>query len=170
MTIYHLAHGVAYGVLQDVFGLSPARISEVLPVILEGIIKGMFMVALRRVYKTGINSLGGHYAFSEPDTDTEPEQWASGTTLEDQRFQFLNTAYKKCIGAADGTFVPVSFREDGRHLNTASWVNRKGVLTTNVLAVIRHDKTFSKVFVGASGCCNDQFIINKIDLTGSFPG
>jgi hypothetical protein len=40
MTIYHLAHGVNYGVLQDVFGISPARISEALPIVLRGLIAG----------------------------------------------------------------------------------------------------------------------------------
>jgi hypothetical protein len=46
MTIYHLAHGVNYGVLQDVFGLFPSRISEVMPIVLEGLIRGTFIHAI----------------------------------------------------------------------------------------------------------------------------
>jgi hypothetical protein len=114
--------------------------------------------------------LGGNFGFGFMDLNSEATQWGSGASCDDLRFSFMNSASKKVIGAADGTLIPVFFREDGFKLNTAAWINRKGFLSTNVLAVCRHDKTFSKVFVGASGCCNDQTVVNKVELEALYPG
>ena len=50
----------------------------------------------------------------------------------------------------------------GFSLNTAAWLCRKGYLCTNVLAIARHDKTFSYIWVGASGCCSDTTVINAL--------
>jgi hypothetical protein len=64
--------------------------------------------------------------------------------------------FKDCIGALDGTHIPVFVRA----LSAPAYRNRKGGLTQNVLGVCTFDLQFSHVYAGWEGSANDQAVLN----------
>ena len=64
--------------------------------------------------------------------------------------------FSDCIGALDGTHVPVFVRQ----LDQAAYRNRKVNLTQNVLAVCSFDLQFTHIYAGWEGSANDQCVLN----------
>lgn len=65
------------------------------------------------------------------------------------------SAFSECIGAIDGTHIPVRVKDDGQ----ARWRNRKGVNSTNVLAVVDFNGRFRHVLVGWEGSAHDAWVL-----------
>lgn len=63
--------------------------------------------------------------------------------------------FKDCIGAIDGTHLPVTIAE-GDH---APFRNRKGTLSQNVLGVCSFDMTFQYVLAGWKGSAHDVLVL-----------
>ena len=64
--------------------------------------------------------------------------------------------FKDCLGALDGTHLPCVPPRDG---NPAVFRNRKGNLTTNVLAVVDFDMKFIYCLVGWEGSAHDSAVL-----------
>jgi hypothetical protein len=68
---------------------------------------------------------------------------------------------KNCIGAIDGTYVPITIEED----RAPPYRNRKGTLSQNVMVVCDFNLNFTFVSCGWEGTASDagvlQFAINK---------
>jgi hypothetical protein len=64
--------------------------------------------------------------------------------------------FKDCIGALDGTHIPVFVRA----LSAPAFGNRKGFLTQNVLGVCTFNLPFCHVYAGWEASANDQAVLN----------
>ncbi|KAI7939679.1 hypothetical protein MJO29_014415 [Puccinia striiformis f. sp. tritici] len=71
--------------------------------------------------------------------------------LQDPKYN----AFKKCIGALDGVFIPMTLPTDKQ----PSYRNRKGVIAQNVLAVDNFDMEFLYVLAGWEGSAHDSRVI-----------
>jgi hypothetical protein len=72
--------------------------------------------------------------------------------------------FKDCIGALDGTHVPVFIRT----LSQPAYTNRKGGFSQNVMGVCTFDLQFSYVYAGWEGSANDQHVLNDAIGKGHF--
>lgn len=69
---------------------------------------------------------------------------------------FLFNLFQNCVGALDGTHIPA--RVVGREV--ASYRNRKGTISQNVLAVCNFDLEFIYVLSGWEGSAHDSKVLN----------
>ena len=74
---------------------------------------------------------------------------------------------QKCVGPLDGTHIPVSVSPEDR----PRYRNRKGDVSTNVLATCGPDLRFIYVLVGLEGSTGDSRVLrdalcrqNKLDI------
>jgi hypothetical protein len=65
--------------------------------------------------------------------------------------------FKDCIGAIDGSLIPVSIREN--EASVGAYRCRKGFLAQNVLAVCSFDLTFQYILAGWEGAANDGRVL-----------
>ena len=136
---------------QLIFGISRAYINAYEAMYLAALIKGIQTVPAAQ--------------FGIPrgnDALCESEKWCSGYFEGDRRYRFL----KGCIGAGDGTYVPIRFW----HYVKARWLCRKSFPAFNVLAICRHDHTFSYALVGAEGALPDCSLITWGQVEKLIPG
>ncbi|TVU08547.1 hypothetical protein EJB05_41956, partial [Eragrostis curvula] len=81
------------------------------------------------------------------------------------RLQKWSPWFDGCIGALDGTHIPVravkKVKEDMR--------NRKGWTSFNVLAIVDHEMRFTFVGAGKSGACHDMAVLKECQEDGCFP-
>ncbi|KAH9118236.1 hypothetical protein LEN26_012241 [Aphanomyces euteiches] len=71
----------------------------------------------------------------------------------------------KCIGALDGTNIPLVVNLDMQH----RFRNRKGQTTTNAMGVVDETGRFLALFVGAEGCASDSFVFNMSNFERLIP-
>ncbi|XP_023633876.1 uncharacterized protein LOC111829329 [Capsella rubella] len=64
--------------------------------------------------------------------------------------------FKDCVGAIDGTHIPAMIVGN----ETASYRNRKGILSQNVLAACNFDLEFIYVLSGWEGSAHDAKVLN----------
>ena len=96
----------------------------------------------------------------------EAERWSMGTGPSDRRFEFLD----RCVGAIDHFLVPCVVREPGKAFDADRWRHERGFTCTNVVAIIRHDRTFANAWVGAEGSIPDLQILEWSNAETCIPG
>jgi DDE superfamily endonuclease len=74
-----------------------------------------------------------------------------------------NKYFDQCIGAIDGTHIPVSPPQNER----AAWRNRKGKLTQNVLSVCNFDLEFTDLLCGWEGSTADSTLWIESQRSGA---
>jgi hypothetical protein len=72
--------------------------------------------------------------------------------------------FEKCIGAFDGTFIPMWIRPEDQ----SPWRDRKNNISQNVLAVCDFDLKFTHVFAGMEGSAPDSVVLNHVLTSGLF--
>lgn len=70
-----------------------------------------------------------------------------------------------CIGALDGTHVPLRVRHES-HLD---YINRKGRTRCNVLAIVDMDMRFTYVGAGRSGSSHDMSVLRECMEQANYP-
>lgn len=83
----------------------------------------------------------------KPDLAKVPEEIANNDKFKH---------FKGCLGALDGTHIPVKF---GQHEPPDQWRNRKGFYSQNVLFVCDFDLNFVFVQPGHEGSGNDNHVL-----------
>ena len=95
-----------------------------------------------------------------------------------QAFAKEHPVFGRCIGALDGTHVPLivptemtdKFRNrKGRYIITYCLKNVLGYISTNVLGVVDEMGRFISVFAGADGCASDGFVYNHVQWEQLIP-
>jgi hypothetical protein len=81
------------------------------------------------------------------------------------KFQQWEPYFDGCIGALDGTHVPVVTKSGSK----LDFLNRKGVITVNVLAICDMDRRFTFVGAGMAGSCHDAFVLENCEKQARFP-
>lgn len=104
-----------------------------------------FHLVLRAVVQLGLDYL-------RPRTTRELEE-ISNSLEGDRRYEL----FSGCIGALDGTHVPVMVTP-GR--DALRFINRKGKASLNVLAMCDLDMLFTYCFVGMAGSTHDSRVLN----------
>ena len=72
--------------------------------------------------------------------------------------------FKDCIGALDGTHIPVFVKTSSQ----PAYTNRKGYLSQNVMGVCTFDLQFCYIYAGWEGSANDQQVLNDAIGKGYF--
>ncbi|KAI7934020.1 hypothetical protein MJO29_016591 [Puccinia striiformis f. sp. tritici] len=107
--------------------------------------RGLFTV--QRYFHKVLDALAGLYPKYVNQTPKEELH----ERLQDPKY---NT-FKKCIGALDGVFIPMTLPTEKQ----PSYQNRKGVIAQNVLAVVNFDMEFLYVLAGWEGSAHDSRVI-----------
>jgi hypothetical protein len=97
-------------------------------------------------------------------TETEPSRDVS-TPIEITSNPKFYLYFKDCIGAIDGSLIPV--RITGDNVPAAAYRCRKGFMAQNILAVCSFDLTFQYVLAGWEGSANDSKVLEDA-LTKGF--
>lgn len=70
-----------------------------------------------------------------------------------------------CIGALDGTHIPVQVSHEAR----LDFINRKGYTSFNVLGIVDFDMRFTYVGAGRAGSCHDMAVLRDCMETPNYP-
>lgn len=81
------------------------------------------------------------------------------------RLHQFSPFFDGCIGAIDGTHIPVSVDEHAHD----DFINRKGFTSQNVLAVCDMDMRFTFVATGKKGATHDTTVLREAVNTMNFP-
>jgi hypothetical protein len=138
-TIWYLAHGCTYESLSSQFGINKSYLNKTIP------------SRLRALVSCLANDEFGFISIPS-NIPEETSKW-DGSLEGDDRFSFL----KGCIGAADGTLVPLLLT---KNFNQERWRCRHGYTSQNVLAICNFERCFSKVWDGGEGCASDSMLIS----------
>lgn len=74
------------------------------------------------------------------------------------KLQQFSPYFDGCIGAIDGTYIPVSVIEHAHD----DFINRKGFTSQNVLAVCDMDMRFTFVATGKRGAAHDMAVLREV--------
>lgn len=74
------------------------------------------------------------------------------------RLHQFSPYFDGCIGAIDGTHIPVSVLEHAHD----DFINRKGFTSQNVLAIRDMDMRFTFVAAGKKGAAHDMAVLGKL--------
>ena len=154
--MYSLMHGATLRELEDVFGISAAYLTRLQNHILRSLIQG---VGTLEQAKLGMPE-------TTEEAFLEAEKWSAGTGPDDHRFEFLD----RCCGAIDHFLVPAVVREQGKAFDAERWRHDRGFTCTNVIAIVRHDRTFANAWVGAEGSIPDLQILDWSNAETCIPG
>lgn len=140
--MYFLMHGVSYGTLKLIFGVSSGHLNRNMSKVLNAIIRGV-----------GRKGCEGYIGFPD-DLASASDRWSAGRYPGDTSY----ATFEGCIGSADGTLIPMSLRKD---FLAARWRCRKGFTATNVLGIVNWDKTFAAIWPGGEGSAHDSTIATE---------
>jgi hypothetical protein len=178
-------HGATLREVMDLFGISAAYLTRLQCHVLRAIIQGTahslvcmcFMVA-------GVGNME-QGRLGMPDTLEEAFQeaarWRSGTNPDDHRFEFLDRFVaivlidwthfaSRCCGAIGHFLIPAVVREQGKAFDAERWRHHLGFTCTNVISIVRHDRTFSNAWVGAEGSVMDLQVLEWSQAEACIPG
>ncbi len=91
------------------------------------------------------------YACLQRIASTPPPQ----SLRDDKRF---DPWFKNCLGAIDGTFIPLTYRS---RLDHARYRTKKKILCINVLACCTFDLRFCYIHAGWEGSANDHRVYEE---------
>lgn len=115
--LYPLFHGGTFRNGRDVFGISRSYLHELEPIVLDAVMSAIQMDP----------SSQARMPQTAAEIQQEALKWTTGRTADDDRFTFLGSAGRSCIGAGDGTLVPVRLRQAGQRWDVTPWFCRKGL-------------------------------------------
>ena len=153
--MYSLMHGSTLRELEDLFGISAAYLTRMQTPVLRAIVDGL----------SGIDSARMGMPATPEQRAAEAQLWRAGTGPGDRRFEWLD----RCVGAMDHMLVPCVVREAGKSFDAERWRHERGFTCTNVLVVVRHDRTFAQAWIGAEGSVPDALIVEWSQAQQSIP-
>jgi hypothetical protein len=122
----------------------------------------VLIYCLRAVYEVLPGLLKLHKEVVRLPQNFTPEEIAD----DPKRYPF----FADCIGALDGTHLPVFIR--GGYIRQAPWRGRKGGLSQNVLVAVDFQMNFLYVLAGWEGSAHDSRVLNSAKAKGfeALPG
>ena len=134
ITVYYFATGAGQRMIGNLFGVSRSTVCLAVQFVTKAIVKNLVPL------------------FISPPMGQRVQEVVDGF---DNKYQF-----PQCIGAIDGTHVPVTppsaYKEDFR--------NRKGWFSVNAQCVVDHELMFTDVYVGWPGSAHDARVFRNSPL------
>ena len=157
--------------LQEQYGLEDTRISAAEKVItfLDYCANKKTFRETRRVYQHSYLSFTRHLTTMLRCLCRMFKNTAPNPSLGEPHFDVRNTDdnrnryFNKCIGALDGTHIPISMRGASEH---GAWRNPKGWPSQNVLFVCDFDLNIVFVQPGYEGSATDETVLGRAIQNG----
>ncbi len=104
------------------------------------------------------------YPQTQEAIEAEKKRWTLGKSEEDNRYSH----FQGCVGAADGTLIPIVLREDDwtPHAHRS---HKASFTCMNVLACAGARRNVQYLMIGAEGCAHDAALVSRSRVISLLP-